>query len=83
MSVSKYSVLGKAANLVGDVVPSGRPLLLNGWPDVRRGDVIEVLSGEHKGSRKVCGYDNHGRVWIQPERGVMSVEVTGNWRKIK
>lgn len=83
MSLPKYNVLGGVVNLAGDVIPASNPLFPNGWPDVRRGEMIEVLRGEHRGNRKVGGYDNHGRVWIQPEGNGMLVEVTGNWRKIK
>jgi len=59
----------------------GLPLFPNGWPDVRRGDFIEVLSGPLKGIRSVEGMSNKGGVAVEnPATGMH--EFVKRWRKL-
>lgn len=55
-------------------------MLPSGWPPVKLGQEIRVLSGPHAGVRRVAGYNNRGCVWIEnPETKMHDVEVTGNY----
>lgn len=57
---------------------AGKPLMPNGWSDVKKGETVYV-DGKPV---KVEGYDNHGRVWTSnPKTGMHDVEITGKFTK--